>query len=270
MKVRFQKFEGAGNDFVVIDNRRRALKNADRLAQLLCDRHRSIGADGLLLVERSERAAYRMMYYNADGSYGGMCGNGGRCIALYAYLNRIAPRSHQFEALDHIYPARVVSSSRVRLWMKDPVGLRRAIKIANGSSTFVADFIDTGSPHAVIELKKGALRTLDLAEIGPWIRHHRAFRPNGANVNFVERTGPHTLKIRTYERGVESETLACGTGSIACSIVSSVRHRLRSPITVVAASGDRLTISFEMNGGEFRKVILEGPARRTFEGTVNV
>jgi diaminopimelate epimerase len=270
MKIAFQKFEGAGNDFVIIDNRTGVLRNRGRLARALCDRHRSIGGDGLLLVERTDRAAYRMMYYNADGSDGGMCGNGGRCVAMYAYLNGIAGRSHQFEALRHIYTASVISSSRVRLWMKDPVGYRGPIRLSGKVHSFIADFIDTGSPHAVIEVRKGRLKALDLASLGPWIRHHRAFRPFGVNVNFIERTGSNILKMRTYERGVEAETLACGTGSVACSIVSSLRQGMRSPVTVVAASGDRLRVSFNRTASGFRDVVLEGPAVRTFSGTVHV
>jgi diaminopimelate epimerase len=270
MKIAFQKFEGAGNDFVVIDNRKSTLRNGGRIARLLCDRHRSIGSDGLLLLENSDRADYRMMYYNADGSYGGMCGNGGRCIAMFAYVNGIAGRSHRFEALKHIYSAAIVSPARVQLWMKDPTKYRPDIRLRRRGYSFKADFLDTGSPHAVIEVRKGKLKGLDLQRLGPWIRHHRAFRPLGANVNFIERVGANSLGMRTYERGVEAETLACGTGSVACSIVSSLRHGLRSPVTVVAASGDRLNISFRKTKSGFRDVVLEGPAVRTFKGSIDV
>lgn len=270
MKIEFQKFEGAGNDFVVVDNRTRAIKNAGRLARRVCDRHRGVGGDGLLLVERSKRSSYRMMYYNADGSYGGMCGNGGRCIAMYAYMNGLAGRSHQFEALDHVYSASIVDTSRVRLHMKDPANHRTDMPISGHFGAFVADFLDTGSPHVVIEVRKGSLMRLDLAKVGPWIRHHRLFRPSGTNVNFVERVGPNTLRMRTYERGVEAETLACGTGSVACSVVMAVRGHMRSPVTVVAASGDRLKVSFKRTSRGVRDVILEGPAVRTFRGTIDV
>lgn len=270
MKIAFEKFEGAGNDFVVIDNRRGVVKNGGRLAKTLCDRHRSIGADGLLLVERSSKAAYRMMYYNADGSYGGMCGNGGRCIAMYAYLNHIAPRSHQFEALHHLYSASIVTMTQVRLKMKDPVGYRSNLRLTGVGRSFVADFVDTGSPHAVIEVSKGQLKSLALADLGPWIRKHRSFRPNGTNVNFVERVGPNVLKMRTYERGVEEETLACGTGSVACSLVAAVRHGMRAPVTVIAASGDRLRVSFKRSPMIFHDIVLEGPVRRAFQGSINV
>lgn len=270
MKISFQKFEGAGNDFVVIDNRRGQVKNAGRLARVLCDRHRGVGGDGLLLLERSTRVDYRMMYFNADGSYGGMCGNGGRCIALFAYLNSIARRTHQFEALDHVYAAVIVSPSRVRLWMKDPKGHRSNVRVSGSGGTFYADFLDTGSPHAVIELRKGTLEGFDLASVGPWIRKHRAFRPTGTNVNFVERVGPKSLRMRTFERGVEAETLACGTGSVACSIVSAIRHDMRSPVSVIASSGDRLRVSFKRTSTGFKDVVLEGPARRTFQGIIHV
>lgn len=270
MKISFQKFEGAGNDFVIIDNRKGLISRPGHMARKLCHRHRSVGGDGLLLVEKSKKASYRMMYYNADGSYGGMCGNGGRCIALFAFMNGLAPRKHTFEALDHLYEAQIIAQDKVRLRMKDPKDRRAGINIRAKHRSFKADYVDTGSPHAVIEVKTGTLANLDVVGIGRSIRHHQAFGSKGTNANFIEVIGPKSIRMRTYERGVEAETLACGTGSVACSIVAAVRYSMRSPITVIAASGDRLKVSFKQDRDDFREVILEGPARRSFQGNLDV
>lgn len=270
MKVSFQKYQGAGNDFVVIDHRKRFIRRPSRLAQRLCDRHRGIGADGLLLLERSAQADYRMMYFNADGSFGGMCGNGGRCIAAFAVANRIAGPSHRFEALDHVYDASVSRSGRVRLRMKDPVAFLPNVRLNGPHGSFVAHSIDTGSPHVVVDLQKGSFERFNLEVIGRWIRKHAAFKPKGTNVNVVERMSTSALAMRTYERGVEAETLACGTGSVACAIVGSAFWGMKSPITVHTASGDRLKVSFAAKNGTYRDVILAGPAVKSFEGTIDV
>jgi diaminopimelate epimerase len=269
VKIWFTKMSGAGNDFVVIDNRSRQIRNGPRAARILCDRRWGIGADGLLLLERSRKADYRMMYFNADGSYGGMCGNGGRCIARYAVLKGIAPRNHGFEALKHVYAARVKGSG-VELTMKDPqeLDLKRSIRV-HGKLVKV-NFVNTGSPHAVIfcnALGRGrALRSIDVAELGSEIRHHAAFKPSGTNASFVERARGNSIRIRTYERGVEAETMACGTGSIACAIVASRLWKLKPPIVVVAESGKRLKVDFVDDGTRISNVRLSGPAVICFYG----
>lgn len=268
--IEFFKMNGAGNDFVVIDNRRRRLRQSDMLARKLCDRHRGVGADGLLLVERSRTADYRMMYYNADGSYGGMCGNGGRCIAAFAAAQHIAPRKHRFEALDHIYKAEVGAKGIVRLWMKDPERLKIGHSLPFGNQILSVHTIDTGSPHAVVFVQRGRLKSLDVVGIGRWLRNHEAFKPDGVNANFVERIGPRVIAMRTYERGVETETQACGTGSVACSVLGSVLTGLRSPVTVATLSGDKLRVSFERTDDQIKGVILEGPAVISFRGVVHV
>jgi diaminopimelate epimerase len=260
---------GAGNDFVVIDNRSRKIRDGRKAARILCDRRWGIGADGLLLLERSRIAAYRMMYYNADGSYGGMCGNGGRCIALYAVANRIAPRKHRFEARDHIYAASV-HGTQVELAMKDPRALRLRRTIRLGGKSVEVSQVDTGSPHVVVSCKSlgrgESLRKLDVAGLGKRIRYHRGFIPSGTNVNFIERGKGNSLYIRTYERGVEAETLACGTGSIASAIIASRLWDLRSPVSVIPASGKILRVEFEDDGKNFANIRLVGPATVSFHG----
>jgi diaminopimelate epimerase len=269
VKIWFTKMSGAGNDFVVIDNRSRQIRNGPRAARILCDRRWGIGADGLLLLEKSRKADYRMMYYNADGSYGGMCGNGGRCIARYAVLNGIASRNHRLEALKHIYAARV-EGSEVKLTMKEPVGLDLKRKIRLHGKPINVSFVNTGSPHAVVfcdALGRGrALRSIDVVDLGNEIRHHAAFKPSGTNANFVEQAGGNSIRVRTYERGVEAETMACGTGSIACAIVASRLWKLHPPIVVVPESGKKLRVDFNDDGTRISNVRLSGPAVISFYG----
>ena len=274
MKISFTKMTGAGNDFVVIDNRSKRIKNGAKAAKILCDRRWGIGADGLLLIEKSRSASYRMMYYNADGSYGGMCGNGGRCIAFYAVLHKLARRKHSFEALGYVYSVDV-RKTEVVLTLKDPQGLQIANKLALGSETISVNSVDTGSPHVVIPIGNlrelgSSLEDLDVEKVGREIRYHDDFKANGTNVNFIEKKKDNSLTIRTYERGVESETLACGTGSVASALVASRLWNLRSPINVIPKSGHALRVEFDEVGDRLTNIRLAGPARVVFEGTVEV
>lgn len=257
---------GAGNDFIVIDNRDSSIDfDIPRLAVALCSRRHGVGADGLLLVEPSAKAIFSMRYYNADGSFGGMCGNGGRCIARYAYAREIAPPLMKFEALDHVYSAEVMDTS-VKLWMKTPSNFRKNLLVTSGGEKFFGHFIDTGSPHFVIE--SADLESTDVIRVGKAIRNHPIFTPEGCNVNFVSRQAHDILSIRTYERGVESETLACGTGSVASAIVYVLQHGLKSPVTLNVRSGEQLVVYFDFERGQFRNVILEGSAHMIFSGTL--
>ena len=265
---------GAGNDFVVIDNRDRKIKSGAKVARALCDRRQGIGADGLLLLEKSRRAGYKMMYFNADGSYGGMCGNGGRCIAAYAILHRVAPEKHVFEALDYLYNAEV-ADEEVELEMKDPKDLKLDLRITAKGRNLGVNYVNTGSPHVVVPVKnlpgsRNRLDSIDVVGLGKEIRLHKAFAPEGTNVNFVERMRSNIVRIRTYERGVEDETLACGTGSIASAIVASRIWDLRSPVTILPRSGMRLRVFFARTGDIFTNVRLKGPAQVVFEGTVEL
>ncbi|MBX2992190.1 MAG: diaminopimelate epimerase [Bacteroidetes bacterium] len=258
--IHFTKMSGAGNDFVVIDNMSRQL-NTDytRLAQAVCSRHFGIGADGLLVLEPSRDTDFLMRYYNADGSYGGMCGNGGRCIARYAVLTGKSGRKLRFSALDHEYSAEVLERS-VKLWMKAP-------KILNNNmlkDTLSGIFLDTGSPHFVCEVAD--LNAVDVISVGRAIRFHGDFAPDGCNVNFVERTGENELSLRTYERGVEGETLACGTGSVASAIFAALFRQMQSPVDIKVRSGEIVRVFFARKEDEFFDVILEGSAHVLFSG----
>jgi diaminopimelate epimerase len=264
---------GAGNDFIVIDNRSRIIRENVVLAKKICDRHWSVGADGLLILETSEKASYRMMYYNADGSYGGMCGNGGRCIAMFAYLENIANSNHTFEALDHIYSVSI-DSGNVTLHMKNPnfLKLNQHLYIAKKKISFHS--IDTGAPHIVINIddinKNKDFDEFDVQRWGRLIRWHKKFAPTGTNVNFIKISEDNTIYLRTFERGVEAETLACGTGSVASAIIAYIKWKLNIPITVLPTSKVPLFINFNETEKNILDVQLVGPAIVTFTGTLDV
>jgi diaminopimelate epimerase len=265
---------GAGNDFIVIDNRSLLISEQADFARRVCDRRWGVGADGILLLEPSQTEAYTMAYYNADGSHGGMCGNGGRCIALFALQSGIAPANHSFRALDYVYAAEI-EGKYVSLKMKNPQGLRTGLKIHAAGHTMTGHFLDTGSPHVVVfveNLDKGTvpLDQVDVAVIGPALRHHSMFKPEGTNVNFVETDRFGLCKIRTYERGVEAETLACGTGSIAVAVIASRMKEIAPPVRIRAKSGEELTVNFRTAGEKVVDVELRGQAVVTFEGTVDL
>jgi len=267
MKLAFVKASGAGNDFVVLDHRRNQLPaDLSTLARTLCHRHLGIGADGVLFIESSFRAHFRMNYYNADGSVGGMCGNGGRCAARYAALTGLAPSVMKFEALDHLYDA-VVEGTGVRLHMKNPIQFRTIERLDVQGRAFNGYFIDTGSPHFVTQVND--LDSLDVHELGRTLRYHEAFRPEGANINFVTRSAAGLVQ-RTYERGVEAETLACGTGSVASAVVHAISEGMRSPVEVKVRSGELLRVHFDGAPKHVENVWLEGSAHMLFEGSADI
>ena len=273
MTVQFTKMSGAGNDFVVIDNFDNHIRSGSDFAKRICDRHWGVGADGLLLAEKSTTAAYRMMYYNADGSFGGMCGNGGRCIAEFCHTRGLAPAEHDFEALDHVYHA-VIGQGTVRLSMKDPRDFRANLMLPVNGKKLRAVFVDTGSPHVVIParlISRKGLDALDVENLGRKIRQMKQFSPQGTNVNFIEVSGPNSLNIRTYERGVETETLACGTGSIAAAATGFLTAGMKPPVAITVRSGSKLTVDFDVDAdGNPRGVQLTGPVKTVFEGSISI
>jgi diaminopimelate epimerase len=215
-----------------------------------------------------------MMYFNADGSYGGMCGNGGRCIALYAVRKHIATSEHAFEALGYAYRA-LVRRNTVTLWMKKPRHLKIDATIRFLGRQQRLNFVDTGSPHAVVPVEtlgrgRTKLQDLDVFTIGRSLRHHSFFAPRGTNVNFVQLRRDKSLRIRTYERGVENETLACGTGSIAAAIAAHILWGVNPPVRVIPRSGVPLMVDFDERHGRITNVRLTGPAEMTFIGSVEV
>lgn len=264
--ISYTKASGAGNDFVVINNMDRHLDvDYPALARALCSRPFGVGADGMLALEPSERAHFFMKYYNADGSYGGMCGNGGRCISRYAYLQGIAPENLTFEALGYVYHA-TISGERVKLSMKDPTGFRKEIGLHLQGRDYQAQFVDTGSPHVVFFVND--LESIDIAGVGRAARWDREFAPEGTNVNFVRKEEGSAISLRTYERGVEAETLACGTGSVASAVIAGMSFGLHSPVTVKVRSGEELLVHFKKQGDSLTDIVLEGSAHMLFSGNI--
>ena len=262
--LKFTKVSGAGNDFVIIDNISGDLE-LDRasLAITLCSRHEGVGGDGLLILEKSNAADFRMEYYNSDGTSGAMCGNGGRCVAQYAFRQKISGSRPRFEAVGGIYEAEVLGE-RVRLRMQEPSPIRKVEDILIDGKTHECFFVDTGAPHAVLFVKN--LDAIDLNPVGKAIRTSPAFDPSGANVDFVELERNAVVKLRTYERGVEMETQACGTGAVASALVAHREFRRQSPIVVKVRSGETLVVYFTLRGTTYSNIILEGRASLTYAG----
>ncbi|MCS7229031.1 MAG: diaminopimelate epimerase [Candidatus Kryptonium sp.] len=268
MKIKFYKMTGAGNDFIMFDNRNGLIKNPPKLAQWVCDRHFGVGADGIILIEKSKTSDFKMVYFNSDGSFGGMCGNGGRCIAKLAYEMGIAKKETTFEANGKFYKAEILSNDRVKLYLPAPKTRKLNLKLKLGKKFFKAHFIDTGAPHLVVFTDENKIRNIEKINIntlGRKLRFHPYFE-NGTNVNFVSIIDENTIRMRTYERGVEGETLACGTGSVASALISSEIKNLTPPIKVKATSGEILTVGWNIDK---KFVYLEGTAKIICEGTIN-
>lgn len=264
--IPFSKLNGSGNDFLLVDNRNGVMKGIDlsRFAGKVCNRSRSIGADGMIFLERSRRADFRWNFYNADGSVAEMCGNGGRCAARYASERRIAGRSMVFETLAGLIHADV-SGRRVKLQMTAPGGLAIDRTLTLRGKKLRYSFLDTGVPHVVLFVSD--IEKIDLVGVGRGIRTHRAFAPRGTNVNFVQvRDG--VVWIRTYERGVEGETLACGTGAVAGGILSFVHHFVRPPVTLHTRGGENLLVHFDPGKRGFGEVYLEGDTSWSCDGVI--
>ena len=268
--VRFWKLEGAGNDFLGLDGRAGGFKlNRQQIADL-CDRRRGVGADGVLVVEKPKvrGADFRMRYYNSDGGEAEMCGNGARCFALLARAVS-GRKGNELRVQTQVGLLTLrTSGQEVQVSMTEPTKLRLGRKLVVAGRKLAVDFLNTGVPHAVLFVR--SVRSIDVAKQGRAIRYHSAFAPSGTNVNFVEIGRGNRIHVRTYERGVEGETLACGTGVVASSILSNLRRGLRSPILVTTRGGDHLRVGFSMVNGQARKVTLQGPARIVYTGVIHV
>jgi diaminopimelate epimerase len=266
--LRFTKMNGAGNDFVLIDNRLGDLRLAAEQISKICDRHRGVGADGVLILERAANGAdFRMRYYNADGGEAEMCGNGARCFARYA--SRVAGPA---EKLSFETPAGVIGATLqgelVCLNMSEPKDLKLGLTIPLPDQQLSAHFVNSGVPHVVVPVDD--LETVDVRGLGSAVRRHELFAPKGANVNFLKPRGDRQISIRTYERGVEDETLACGTGVVASALIFAALQNVDGPIGVLVRGGNELRVAFDRAGDQFQNVTLTGPADFVFEGTIEV
>lgn len=267
-RLRFTKMNGAGNDFVMLDNRLGNLQLDRAQIARLCDRHRGIGADGVLMLERPTNGAdFRMRYYNADGGEAEMCGNGARCFARFT--SRVAGPLEQlsFETRAGVIAAELRGES-VTLQMSEPQDLQLDLEISVLGKPTRCHYVDTGVPHVVVPVAD--IAKVNVREVGAALRHHEKFLPRGANANFSERRGPRQIAIRTYERGVEDETLACGTGVVASALIFAATENVVGPIGVLVKGGDELTVDFSRQSGRFSKVTLSGPADFVFEGSVEL
>jgi diaminopimelate epimerase len=263
--LRFVKMCGSGNDFILVDNRAGSLdeSNLPGLIAAICRRRLSVGADGVILIEGSKTADFRWRFFNADGSSAEMCGNGARCAARFACRLGICGPQVRFETEAGLVEARV-EGVRVKVKMTDPQDLRLDIRIDLASGALTASSINTGVPHVVV-LGAG-IEDLDVAGLGREIRFHPQFAPAGTNVDFIGPEAPGAIAIRTFERGVEGETLACGTGAVAGALVAACKLGLASPVRVHTAGGEVLTVYFDGSRGRFCDVYQEGDARLIYEG----
>ncbi|GBC60174.1 diaminopimelate epimerase [Desulfonema ishimotonii] len=263
-KIVFYKMSGSGNDFIIIDNRNLLVddENLVEFIRKICSRKMSVGADGFILIEDSDTADFRWRFYNADGSVPEMCGNGARCAARFACLNGIAGPRMTFETLAGTISARV-TGERVRIRMTEPADLKTGQHLAVAGEDLTFGSVDTGVPHAVLRVADAD--AADVKRLGRAIRFHERFAPAGTNVNFISVQEENVLKIRTYERGVEDETMACGTGAVAGAIVAARTAAVSPPVRVMTRGG-LLTIDFREKAGRFCDVDLEGDARVVYNG----
>ena len=262
------KMSGSGNDFILIDNRDRRIEQ-DRmvpLARALCRRMVSVGADGLIFVETSDRFDFKWRFFNADGSEAEMCGNGGRCVARFAFLQGFTGKEMTFETLAGPIQA-WVEGTRVKIQLTPPRQVQLDQVIVVKGEPLKLDAVNTGVPHALLWVED--LEKVDLEGLGPGIRFHSFFQPAGTNVNFVRQQSPGLLALRTYERGVEGETLACGTGAVAAASIAFLKKRWISPIQIKTRGGELLTVYVDgQPGRKIDQAYLEGRVRLIFQGQV--
>ena len=256
---------GSGNDFIIIDNREGSLSeyNINDVVRSVCRRRFSIGANGLILIEHSKKAHFKWHFYNADGSEVGMCGNGARCAARFAYLKGIASNAMTIETKVGIIKAQV-DGAQVKIEMCTPEGILLDYNLPVGGKKYLVSHINTGVPHVVMFVEN--VEDLDVVGLGRAIRFHERYKPHGCNANFVKTLGNQELAIRTYERGVEDETLSCGTGAVAAALISYLKRLVQSPVEVHSKGGEALMVHFRDKGSRFTDVFLEGRARVIYDG----
>ena len=268
-KIPFFKMNGSGNDFIVINNRENIVGNTvdisiEEFVRRVCKRRESIGADGLILIEKDNDYDFRWRFFNSDGSEVEMCGNGSRCAARFAFLNGIASLSMKFSTLAGVIEAEITGVNTVKVKLTNPKDYESKIKLEG--IDMPASFINTGVPHVVYFVDN--IDIVNVKELGAKTRYHDYFGDEGTNVNFAEVVDENTIKIRTYERGVEDETLACGTGSTAAAVIAVLEGKCESPVDVVTRSGKILKVYVYKNKDSVEKVYLEGDALLSYIGTM--
>jgi len=259
MKITFYKYHGAGNDFVIIDDRQLNYSFSTNEIKEICDRKFGIGSDGFMLLRNHKKYDFEMIYFNSDGKTSTMCGNGGRCIVAFAYYLKMIKYSTVFQAIDGPHEAKIINDSTVILKMNNIDTISR-----NEDYTF----IDSGSPHHIIE--QFDIGLVDVKEIGSKIRYSKMYNPNGVNVNFVQKLSSKEFMIRTYERGVENETLSCGSGAVASAVAMHYLGRTKQNKIRINTLGGDLIICFEFESSKaFSGITLEGPVKQIFKGVIS-
>ena len=286
-KVKYEIYSGAGNTFVMINNLNWSdeipLYKQDEFAKVIC-RYYFKEVDGVIFADKPVLygSDIRMNYYNRDGSFGAMCGNGSRCLAMFLFKNGIVNKKEiQLEAVDNIYKAEIIDAENVRVTFPDPKYIRFNVTIkaetGGGLKELVVNYADVGSDHIVlflddqtnnVVLGSGSVEEIEINHIGAVLRYHYEFLPHGANVNFVQPVQGSKIKIRTYERGVERETLACGTGVVSSAIVYALDRSAKPPILVYVRSGEELIVDFKFSDGKITGLSLTGSARKIGEGEI--
>lgn len=260
MQLKFYKYQGTGNDFVMIDNRSNTFpKENTQLVARLCDRRFGIGADGLILLDNDTDTDFRMVYYNSDGNLSSMCGNGGRCLVAFAKKLNVIQDETTFIATDGLHYAKVAEDGIVSLQMIDVEEIK---------NTENYSFLNTGSPHHVQVVSD--LEQYNVKENGAAIRYGDLYGQQGSNINFVKKIDDTTFSLRTYERGVEDETLACGTGATAVAIAMNATGQTHLNAINLNVEGGKLSVSFNRENGKYTNVFLKGPAEFVFEGTIEL
>jgi len=268
-KIKFTKTVASGNDFVLIDwSRELGVRSLSVFAKNVCDRKYGVGADGLLILEKSKIADIKMRIFNSDGSEAEMCGNGARCAAFYLSSKLQTPNSKLNIATKAGMLQSQLKVDSVKIKLTDPKNIRLNIPVKVNKRNLKANFIDTGVPHAVIFVE--GLEEIHVNQIGRAIRHHKRFSPSGTNVDFVEVLNRDLIGIRTYERGVEDETLACGTGAVASALIFALKSNAGNKINVHTRSGEILKVYFDRVGDSFKNVWLEGKTKIVYTGVYNV
>ncbi|MBO4448590.1 MAG: diaminopimelate epimerase [Kiritimatiellae bacterium] len=255
--IEFEKMHGAGNDFILVDDREGVFPADDhRLVATICERRTGIGAEGVILVQKSGSADFRMRFFNPDGTEAELCGNGARCVAAFARkIGAVDSRCMSFETLAGTIDAEIVDDTNVRISMPPPKGLK-------------GDFVVAGVPHKIVAVEN--LADVDVDGEGRRIRLSEEFAPDGTNVDFVVYRAPDRLSMRTYERGVEAESGACGTGAVAAAVVGVAGHGLEFPVKVTTVKGYCLVVDGNYSDGEFSNITLSGPVKSVFTGSISI
>lgn len=271
-KINFTKITGAGNDFILIDKElNRGLVLTSKIIEEICDRRYGVGADGLLTIDDSANSDFEMEYFNSDGSSGMLCGNGARSIIRYAeYSGRLNKAETQFYFQNELFSGKVLDSGKIKFNLNTPTKIKRNFKIEILDKKLNVSFIDTGAHHVVVNLDEennniASLEKYQIVEFGKAIRYSKYFEPLGTNVNFISIKNS-IINIRTYERGVEEETLACGTGAVASAIISFLDKKVSPPVTLITKSNETLIVDFKYSQDQFENISLTGMAKIVFEG----